>query len=407
MQSIFANITAIDLNQLPSNAEFKKEITWIIQSQNMVAVFWPKWDFPTPKTEVVDRLKKLVGQTNEFIKADAKNIDLLLFRVILYHYLYNLDLREYDDTIMSEANRIKKIFPDEYRIYWLLGHHFDRHGLALKSIKEFDYAVKNTKEDRLAAYFWYDYADALGRADMLKHGINALEKCAGIEKRFRIESNELYKDLSDHFMIPSFDKEISKSDIYTFQERENTSGILCRLFGVFMPIKKSWNLQLFEIINNESMVIFTPESLPNKDNKRIKYSMQVGYKANNKVSFDEFVENSLSRYSSYKKRNMTIGKYPFRIYEMTDPNTYKDMGGAHGFLLLLSRKAPNVKGLDIEGPIVSFMDDDSNKQYTHPVKEYDRYDGEIYYSVFLDCCEDIFAKASEVFKTFAGDMLFD
>jgi len=412
IESLCANIAAIDLNKLPSDENFSKEVAWVTDNQYFIATFWPEWTFKVAKKDLVVTIKKILNETNVYIKADGKNIELLLFRVLLYNYLYNLSSLEYDEMLTSEAIRIKKLFPDEYRIYWLLGKYYDMYGFSVKSIAEFDYVVKNTIEDRIAPYFWYDYAAALGQAGMIKHGIATMQKYAGIEKKFQLKDSKLYQIFTDRFIPSDFDAQIPYQDIYSFQERENTSGVMCRLFGLFLPLKKNWDLQLYDIKENIGLLMFSPEAISDKNNQPLKYAVYVGYSAHNKVTFDKFVENALSKYIYPKKRTIPFGKYQFRVYEITDPKTYASQGGAHGYILFLSQKEPKIKGFDIEAPIItlynpSFPGVDPKKEYTPPSREYDRYDGDIYYTIFLDCSEDAIEKALEAFKTFTSGLIFD
>jgi hypothetical protein len=402
--SIFSQIAAIDPHMLPSDESFMDDCRWLAENRNLVENYHSSWDFKITKTEVEFRLRGLLEKINALIPTNKKNSDLMLLRVLIYHYLYNLDVKEYYEKTIAEANSFKVLFPDEYRIYWLLGSHFAQSNFSLKSIKEFEYAAKITGGRRMVPLFWFDYANAALIADMWKYGTTLMDKFADSINDPHISDDTLYKVFHRHFISPSFDKEIPEKGVYQYQKRENTVGILCRLFGLFMPMKEDWGSKTTRVFKNGSSVSFVPPGIVNGKNKKITYTIMAYFDANNNVSFTDYIDKQMEPYSSYKRKNMPLGNYPFKVYEMTDPSVYRNTGGMHGYIIFLSRKEPNEKGIAIEAP----NDSAYTAQFRTPaVNEYDRYDGEIYYTILLDCCEDIFGKAFDVFKEFAEGLVFD
>jgi hypothetical protein len=402
--SVYSQIVAIDPHMLPQDESFIKDCRWLVENEHFVASWHSSWEFKINKKDVESRLKKLLDKTNTLVTTNEKNIDLLLLRILIGHYLYNLDVKEYYETTVTEANRVKTLFPDEYRIYWLLGNHYAQGNFSLQAMKEFEHAAKIADEKQMQPLFWFDYANAALIAETWKYGIDLLDKFARLKNDTHMSDNKLYQVLHSHFLSPLFDKEIPDRDVYLYQKRENTLGILCRLFGLFIPMKKDWASKTTEVVNNGSSVSFVPPAIVNAKNKKISYTIMVYFDANNKLSFNDYIDKQMEPYSSYKRKNIALGNYPFRVYEMTDPNVYRQMGGMHGYALFLSRKEPEVKGIAIEAP----NDSGYMSQLRIPgEQEYDRYDGEVYYVIFLDCCEDVIGKAFDVFKEFVEGLEFD
>ena len=57
--------------------------------------------------------------------------------------------------------------------------------------------------------------------------------------------------------------------------------------------------------------------------------------------------------------------------------------------------------------MAEIFDPKTGEPYYRPQRSFDRYNGDIYYLLTLDCGEEGFSQAAAVFKKFVAGLLFD
>jgi hypothetical protein len=308
--------------------------------------------------------------------------------------------------MIDEGYRIEKLFPDDYRIYWMFGVFLAYGARPLESITQFNYIIDKIKPKNLDPWFWHSYATALNFADMPRHGEEALKKFATLVKNYNFEDDIEFR-MTPHFNEPTQGKEIEDREMYQIQQREKGLGFLNRLFGIFMPFEKSWGLQTYNVKNNGSIITFTPPPISAESGKSITYTMVVEYSAYNSGGFEDYIKTKIVKLKTCTKKELQLGDYPFTVYEAIDPGIYGPIGGFKGYLVFLKRTQPSIKGFNVEAPVVSMIDLETRQPYYRPIPAYDRYDGEIYYAFILDCCGAIFDQAKTVFENFIKGIVFD
>jgi hypothetical protein len=399
----------VNARNLPEGKAFREEVQWYRDNHDALQEAG-RHDISGETVAVMkSRLAGLLERVDAAAAREGRNLDLLLFRLLLYLDLDGLALpgeADYGGKLVAEALRIESVFPRDFRAYWLLGTFYAYAARPLESIKQFDAALAAQKTESLPAAFWRGYASAAGLADMHKHALEACRRCAELDKDYVMEDDAVFR-VSNHFQTPALGEEIPPGSLYQFQEREGGFGLLCRLFGVYLTVDKAWGDQSFGVIGNATMLVFTPGAIVSKKNVELTYSIIVEYEAGQTAAFEDYVGARLKKYKTARKIELPLGDYPFAVYETVDPNAYGPVGGLHGLVAFLKRPQPAVKGLALERPVVSLFNPDTGEPYYRPERAFDRYDGDIYYVITLDCCDDIFPEAEAVYEEFVRGMLFD
>ena len=113
---------------------------------------------------------------------------------------------------------------------------------------------------------------------------------------------------------------------------------------------------------------------------------------------ENFVDNFITPYP-YKKNFEFSNKYPDMIsFELKDKNMYQNIGGAHMHMIGIKRERPEYAGLLLEQPITIPQGETNKMTFYKAGNSKDRFDGQIYYTVMLDACEDIYNEAYKLFK---------
>lgn len=419
---ICANPRAINFSRFPSAPALESRLDEFFELYYDKVSHWvPEWTFDVTKDKVIGFMKTFVGEIDAFCRFNPENIDLLLFRGLLEHYLYNLDVSEYFEISEADFQALKNKFPNDYRPVWLLGNLYSYAALAFKAMHEFNLIVSSIPLERLDPYFLLDYASACSFAGMTVHGIQAIEVAAKIFK-IRDEDIEdeiqLYRLLKDRIKEPGPDAEITGKDLVGLQQRETNRGLLSRLFGIWMPFEPSWKAMPlgFTSDTKTGAVVFVGIPFRSKKGKNITASIAVTFTAAPATTFEKYIDQMLAGLKDGKKKTVKkVDKFPanlpFLVYEWFDPDQYKEIGGAHGYAVFLKRSEPKVKGLAIEGAqtIISDRDgdDEGGLHYYRFEPEFTRFDGDIYYFIILDTCEEIFGESREMFLGFLDALLFD
>ncbi len=399
----------VNVRNLPDGMEFRQEVSWYRDNYDSILEAGRREISGMTVAGVKMRLTKLLALADAAAVKDARNIDLLLFRLLLYADLEELALpgeEDYSGRIVSEALRIESLYPRDYRAFWLLGRFYAYTARPLDTIRQFQAPVDRLPPETLPFAFWRNYAQAAAFADMPKHALEACRRCAALDKTY-VPADDVVCRVANHFRTPALDEEIPPGSLYQFQEREAGFGLLCRLFGIFIPVDKAWGNQPFGVSQASSMLIFTPQPAVSEEGEEIAYTITVEFEAGKIISFDDYLGARLKKYKSSRKFGGPFGDYPFAAFEVFDPEVYRPAGGFHGLVAVLRRPEPAVKGLAIERPVDSLFNRETGEPHYRPASSFDRYDGDIYYVITLDCCEAIFPEAASVCGKFVQGMLFD
>jgi hypothetical protein len=399
-------LDAIDADKLPNHRVLREETQWYRDHRMSIGRLGVDEAAFREEAELRTRLTRFLSLLDAQITKNERNADLRLLRVLVYWDFFAVTWSDYGGEIVSELLKAESLFPLDYRAFWFLGSFYAQTFRPVESIRQFSLVTETLNPDAPPPAFWRSYASAAGLADMPKHALEACRTCALLDPTYRLEEDIVFR-VANHFRTPAFDEPIGPGSLYQFQVREEGFGILCRLFGVYIPVDKQWGTRSAEVKEAAASLVFTPEPVAGRPGAEVTFTITLEFSAHNRPDFGEYAADHLKEFKTAARSEEAFGDYPFQVYQVADPGRRKAQGGLHGYRLFLRRPEPAVKGLALERPVVSVFNPKTGEPYYRPQRSFDRYDGEIYYTLTLDCAEEGFLPAAAVFKEFVISLLFD
>jgi hypothetical protein len=400
----------IDVNNLPSDQAFRKDFDEFLPLYKYVAAWNPEWKADIPKKKVITLLQSLLEKTSaRAVKANNKNIDLLLLQALLKSCLYNCNLDAYHDKVVADLQSIKKRYPKDYRAYWMLANHYGFSDDPYSAMREYDVLFSQVLQgkgsqpilaDYLAANF---YTYMFARCKAIIDDIAVQGKIKDVPNTFW-----MYRALLDQLKSPPVDSFVPKEMLFTAQARAEEVGFLSRALGIWIPVKSTWKTEALGL-TSQGIGNFTIR-YPVKSAKggMITTSINVVFQANPKQGYEEFM-NKLAELPTKKQENSQLkSPWPATVIEYWDSKSFTSFGGGHGIMVFVKRAAPAIKSIAIEAPAKLPSKDQSGKvTYAVLGEGYTRFDGDIYYAFILDCADQAFQASKTEFFGFLDRVLLD
>ena len=93
---LFANIAAVNFQNLPSDTDFNQQLSKFVENSMYISVYTIKWEYPVSKDTVIAETKHFESTLSR-INTNLSNIDLCLLHIICLNYMYNLDIPQSND----------------------------------------------------------------------------------------------------------------------------------------------------------------------------------------------------------------------------------------------------------------------------------------------------------------------
>ncbi len=405
VRNIFAiGIELINIPNIPGFEEFNEEIQFIFQNEFYFDVYVPDeyWKYDSSKQDLANEVTHF-AEILEGLDNSKQNQDLALLKGLLYFYLYNLDQPGSLNKAIHQMEIIGNYSNPDYRYIWFLAAIQSASTESYKAIDNFQYIENRIPEDKIHPRFWYDYAIASSLAFMPSKALDCYEKL-GKYSDYDLQNDKFYIDLRDNFIRASSDDFIDKNELFTFYNYENGPGVISRQLGIWMPLKNSWYPMLADYKNHFSAIKFSSEPIINEDTvDGISYTITTFFFHNTDSILSKF--NSIAP-NVEEIRNSEFDPM-FTVLEISEPEKYPHMGGAHGYVVIYEKDISNSKTIDIEKPIEMEYEKDGSPKYFHLDKNYLRLDGKISYVFLLDSCEFIFEESKKDFIEFITNMVIE
>jgi tetratricopeptide (TPR) repeat protein len=397
--TIFGNINYIQFEKIPRSDKYIDKYDFIKNNERYYNHWQPDWTYDISKKSLVKGLKE---SYDLFSKLDNENIEINLLLGDISHYLNNLDEDKYYELAVNHYRKAIDLAPNDYRPLWFIANHYAQSNVQDKSIEYFLKSQKLLPSDEPAA-FWEEYTFATAVANMPSHCIYAMDKAKSILGEPSYFEQKVGQTIYNRIIPVKMDSTYGYTDIWTAYKGDLISFV-CRPFGLKLLIDSTWQINFYNYKNYQTAVTIIPPAIPNKNGREIKYTIALMMRvAQPGETLENFIDNFVSRYPD--KENFEFSyKYPDLIsYELKDENMYQDIGGAHIHMIGIKRERPKYAGLLLEQPI-TIPQGETNKIISNEIIFYkageskDRFDGQIYYAVTLDVCEDIYDEAYSLFK---------
>ncbi len=395
--------TMVDFSKMPQDAALTREVKDIAANERMYSVWYADdlWKFPVTKAQAAEPVIAVLGHVESLITGGESGIDLRLYRIMLMHYLYNLDVGDYHKAIMEAAAALKRDFPNDYRPYWILGFHLAHAGLLMDAEAEFRYVIERMPAKKLHPGFWDDYSFVCGALQMPVRAVNATETSMAIRGGGPVDASyyqSFKKDLKPAEGAP----DLTSESMLRWEKAGDQYSLMVRPFGMWFPVQESWS------INGPTLqgttCFFKSESEISTRKGTISSTLLMIAEAHPKKSFDEFRAGFLKG-GSVKPASFEGIDPRWEVWDITNPSLYPQIGGMHGYVCILSAKEPVVKGYGIEHPYVLPRGEQAGGvSYFAFQPVFLRFDGEIQYAILLDSCEEAIASSREELLTMLRGM---
>lgn len=402
--TVFGNINFVQFDKIPDSEKYSDKITFIIDNEGYYNHWQPDWTYDVSKKSLVKELKE---SYDLFSKLDSKNIEINLLLGDISHYLYNLHEDEYYELAVNHYQKAIDLAPNDYRPLWFIANHFALSNVQDKSIEYFLKSQKLLPTNEPAA-FWEEYTFATAVANMPSHCIFAMDKAKSILKEPSYFEEQLGQTIYNRIIPVKSDSVYNNIDIWSASKGDLISFV-CRPFGIKLLIDSTWQINLYDYQNYQTAVTIVPPSIPNKNGQEISYTIALIMKAAQPGDkLENYIDNFVKLYPDKKNFNFS-NKFPDMIsLELKDKNMYQDIGGAHMHMIAINRVRPKYAGLLLEQPMTIPQGETNKMTFYKAGDSKDRFDGQIYYVIMLDACEDIYDEAYRVFKeTFEKQIIIE
>lgn len=404
----------IVFSNFPEDPAYRAKVAEFIKIYPYVNRWTPEWNYKIPKEEATAILTSLLKETTTLLQSKkTANIDLMLFKSLLMHCCYNLDIGNYNDAIIDELENLKKKSPTDYRAPWLLAYHYCLSAQNYKAIAEYNYIFGKLLKEEIPLDLFKDFIETLYMNLMFE---NCKRYIDNVADQLKLTDKSLilsyYETLERQLLNPPFFVDIKDSQLFTYLNREDGPGVLCRLFGLWAPVKENWEIAFINGVkkNNESFLILSFDK-KDKKNREITSTLLLYMTANNQDLFEVKIDEYIKDFKDIKDvdiREYTkiSTKWDLKAFEYRTAEIYPHLGGAHGIIIFIKRPEPKYKGIAIEKP--SKLVTKSGLTYISMQEQnYTRFDGEIYYRILLDTCESVFPEAEKELLEFVNKLLLD
>jgi hypothetical protein len=396
------DVSLINLRNIPGIANLEDDLRFVMDNENFLRNWYPddSWSCKYSKQELADRVIPLATKLDA-IEDTIENQDLYLLKGLICYYLFNLDQKGYYDKAIDFLTRIDTFQHRDYRYKWFLGTVYALSIRPFDAIEQFEYVEQRVPEEMLPPYFWEEYAFAAYSALMPNRALNCFDHYSKYGKN-DLEKNKLYKILVDSIVSTTVDMEIPKEDLFKLFERKTGIGFLSRPFGIWIPIKEKWGLRYYHYENHIGTIAFKPQSLEDESGNRIGFSIAAFFYVNR----DEATSRWLTIAPYVEQVQHLAVDEQFTVFEIRDPEKYKDFGGLHGYVAIFESIEPGDPATSIERPSKIYRKKENISEYTiRPPKNYTRFPGEITYVFLLDSCENIFEGSENEFVNFLQNVI--
>lgn len=397
----FANINFIDISKISRDSRLVSAFTYIRDNQQYYDHWKNEWNYDKPKEELIGNLRE---HYIDFLSLTTKTEELYLLLGDIAHYLYNMDDTAYYNIAVTNYNLAIKSGLKDYRTYWFLAYHYALSNAPILAIDNFIKAQHLLPTEQ-PADFWNEYALATGIANMPSHCVYAMNKVKSISGKEGSFEKQLGATTYKSIIPVDKDKDYGKRDIWTVHKGDKIT-FTSRPLGIKILIDSLWNLSFSDYQKHQSIFSITPPPIANKKGKQIEYTIAILFKtANDKDELEDYIAHLVSKYPNKTKINFSDKYEKMTAYEIKDKKMYKDIGGAHLYMIGIERNAPEYPGLLLEYPVVMPEENAGEVAYYNASESKDRFSGKIFYAILLDTSEDIHDKSFAVFKAFFDNQI--
>ncbi|MFW6226796.1 MAG: tetratricopeptide repeat protein [Bacteroidota bacterium] len=393
-----ANIHYIDIKSIPGIEAVDEEIVFLFEHEEYINHRIPTWTFDVSKNKLTRRLSTLY---DKLVEMPTQRLEKHLLLGDVAHFLYNLEEERFFPRAVLHYKKSQSLAPDDFRGHWFLGNHYALAGLADSSMVQYTLAEALLPDRKVPHLFWSEYAFAALEANRPSHAIYAMEQEKQVLGKPGYFEKTIGNQIRNLLVVPEPDSTYTDLEIWNAHVDDRLT-LISRAFGIGLAVDTTWKTDLAGYENNVSVGALMPQPIITSTGEAIGYTIGiVMHPAVEGERLEDFTAPLLKPYSQVEQVLFTSEYSNLLAYEIKDSTLYQDMGGAHMYLLALSREVPEFPGKKLEAPENVFDNVHNGKMnYVKANQRLTRFDSRIFYVFILDASEVIHNEAFDVFSRF-------
>lgn len=411
---IFSVIANAKVEQIdPKKGMPRKELTKIKKDiaklEPMMENWGPTWSYNVPKEDIEKKLIAYYQELDNYASQYPDNPELALFKGLVAHYAYNLDLNEYYQLAVNSFQQAAAIDPTDYRVNWYWGVHLVKSNVIKEGMEKLLSVINTENHSELSFSFWEDFAYCSLIASMPSHVLLGVERAKQTKtKKSKEIINYLAQYATDRLKEPPQDQPLEPEQIWTGFQDTDTINYRNRMFGLSLQVPAGWPTRTTGYQNNSAAIFIKP---PNKKGLAGSVSSTVlclAHQAQPGESIADFTSKILDPRYSFEEVQSSLDWDGVKAYQGKADDLYLSEGGAYNYVLAFSRKAPVQPGILLEFPVaVNKSDAETGVSYYQSQAEYHRLPGEIYYLLVLDTTGSVFSESKEEFDLILRNLIVE
>jgi hypothetical protein len=391
----FADLKDIRKEKLPADPVVQSAYSDVIAVEDMVKAWSQKWEYPTPKEEVVSRVNSSLSRLQNAAKISPENEELLLLIGLVAHYSYSLDVHESHEIAVASFEKSSKLVPGDLRPEWFLGNHLCQSGSSKEGMEKLLHVEEQTSWNQLPATYWDDYIACAGFANMPAHALWGID-CA----------NKLDPQNSGRrqFLVDGSRKRCKGSDAattYDFKDawRANDAGSSRRLtsyvLGMQLVLPATAKFRLSNVRNGEGGAMIAVGPYAGKAGQVTPNVTIMVRPPKPGETLSDFLKAAMPGVSL---KAVSVPLCPVSeclAAEGIMPNAYHAEGDAHGIVVVFQRDPPPYPGLAFEEPVGFPKSEEGGMHFYHAEERLHRLPGTLYYMVMLDTADSVLVQAQQ------------
>lgn len=409
--SAIANAKVDRIN--PQKGMPRKELTKIkneiAKLEPMVENWTPTWSYNVPKEEIEKKLIAYYQELDSYASRHPDNPELALFKGLVAHYAYNLDLKEYYQLAVNSFQQAAAIDPTDYRVNWYWGAHLVKSNVIKEGMEKLLSVINTENHSGLSFSFWEDFAYCSLIASMPSHVLLGVERAKQIKtKKSKEIINYLAQYASEQLKKPPQDQPLEPEQIWTGFQDTDTIKYRNRMFGFSLQVPAGWLAQTTGCQNNSAAIFIKPPAKKGLAGSVSSTILCLAHQAQPGESITDFTSKILDPRYSFEEVQFNLDWDGVKAYQGKADDLYLSEGGAYNYVLTFSRKEPAQPGILLEFPVaVNESGAETGVSYYQSLAEYNRLQGEIYYLLVLDTTGSVFQESKEEFDLILRNLIVE
>ena len=404
--STSAQLREIDRAKLASAPTAQHVYDDILPIEDFARTFESTWRFPTPRTEVLDRLRSDLALLQSEQKAHPDNAELQLLTGLTAHLAYNLDDQ---DAYKPAMDLLSSLAPKDYRAAWFLGIHRCQSNDTVGGMNQL--LGVEASMPKLPGDFWQDYANCASVTFMPAHAVRAYD-LADAANNGPVDAQ--LEEIARNRIKPS-----SNSTVYTDKqawsaiESGKSVHFTSTLCGVSFDSPSDNAVNIGDKIEGGSCYagVETPRYKTRTKPSSATVSLHSEPAPHNATlaSFARAYLNKPDFAGAKPNSDLPCPVLECLAYDLVTNGIYWLQGGAHAVLVFFASDPPEYPGLRLEHPtaLPKPNSKSSGPMFYRPAETLQRLPGTRFFVAILDANADIYTPSLADFETFLKSIVLD